>query len=415
MERRRIVITGMGMVSPVGCTVPSAWETLLSGKSGIVPIRSFDASQCRSRIAGHLADDYSAEDYLDFKERKNLDISTQFGLVTVKKAVADSGIDFSKENPLRCGSIIGSGIGGLGTMETQAERCRTRGPAKISPFTVPRMIANSTAGHASILYHLQGPSFAPVSACASAAHAMACAIDAIRLGKVDVCLTGGAEGCIVEVAVASFSAMRALSERNDDPQHASRPFDADRDGFVIGEGAGILIFEELEHAKKRGAKIYAEVMGYGASSDAFNIVQPCEDGEGAGYAMQFALEDAGINASDVGYINAHGTSTHLGDIAETSAIKRVFGESAYQVSISSTKSQIGHLLGASGAVGLIFTALAIQNGVIPATMNLDTPDPLCDLDYTPNVPRERKIRYAMANSFGFGGHNASLVIGAFNG
>lgn len=409
--KRRIVITGMGLVSPLGCELSSAWDALIAGKSGIRPIQSFDSTQFRSRIAGHVAGDFTTEGFLDFKETKHLDTSTQYGIVAAIKAVEDSGIDFSKENPLRCSCIIGSGIGGLSTLETQQTRLLEKGPGKVSPFTIPRMIPNAASGHVSILYNLQGPSYAAVSACASAAHSMAATIDAIRLGKVDVGVTGGTEGCVIQIAYAAFCAMRALSERNDEPEKASRPFDADRDGFVMGEGAGILLFEEWEHAKKRNAKIYAEVLGYGATSDAFHIVQPNESGEGAANAIRLALEDAELNPEQIDYINAHGTSTQLGDLAETNAIKRVFGEHAYRLNVSSTKSEIGHLLGASGALELIFSVLTIQNNLIPPTINLETPDPQCDLNYTPNVTQERNCRYVLSNSFGFGGHNASLVIG----
>ncbi|MDO4585332.1 MAG: beta-ketoacyl-ACP synthase II [Planctomycetia bacterium] len=409
--KRRIVITGMGLVSPLGCELSSTWDALVAGKSGIRPVQSFDSTHFRSRIAGHIADDFTTEGFLEFKETKHLDISTQYGIVAAIKAVQDSGIDFSQENPLRCSCIIGSGIGGLSTLETQQTRLLEKGPGKVSPFTIPRMIPNAASGHVSILYNLQGPSYAAVSACASAAHSMAATIDAIRLGKVDVGVTGGTEGCIIQISYAAFSAMRALSERNEEPEKASRPFDADRDGFVMGEGAGILLFEEWEHAKKRNAKIYAEVLGYGATSDAFHIVQPHETGEGPANAIRLALEDAELNLEQIDYINAHGTSTQLGDLAETNAIKRVFGEHAYRLNVSSTKSEIGHLLGASGALELIFSVLALQNNLIPPTINLETPDPQCDLNYTPNVAQERNCRYALSNSFGFGGHNACLVIG----
>ncbi len=410
---RRIVITGMGLVSPLGCEIPAVWDALLAGKSGIGPITKFNTEGFRTTIAGNIASDFSTEGILDFKENKHLDDVSRYALVAAHKAVLDSCIDFQKEDPVRCSCIIGSGIGGLTTLQEQERRYLKMGPSKFSPFTIPMMIPNAPAGNISIRYNLQGPSFAAVSACASAGHAMACTMDAIRLGKVDVGVTGGSEASVIEIAIGSFGTMRAMSERNDDPEHASRPFDLNRDGFVMGEGAGILIFEELEHAKKRGAKIYAEVLGYGTSSDAYHIVQPSTSGDGAAKAIQYALEDAHLNPEQVDYINAHGTSTGLGDIAETNALKIVFGESAYKINISSTKSMTGHLLGASGAVELIFSVLSIQNHLIPPTTNLETPDPQCDLNYTPNAAVERRCDYVLSNSFGFGGHNATLAIGRF--
>lgn len=410
---RRIVITGMGMVSPLGCEVSAVWDALLAGKSGIRPITKYNPEAFRTRIAGLVADDFSTEGVLEFKENKHLDDVSRYAMVAAHKAVLDSGIDFSREIPSRCSCIVGSGIGGLTTLQEQERRYLEMGPSKFSPFTIPMMIPNSPAGNISIRYNLQGPSFAPTSACASAGHAMACTLDAMRLGKVDVGVTGGAEAAVIEIAMGAFCAMKAMSERNDEPERASRPFDLNRDGFVMGEGAGILIFEELEHAKKRDAKIYAEVLGYGSTSDAYHIVQPCAAGEGAAAAIRGALEDAHLNPEQIHYVNAHGTSTGLGDIAETNALKIAFGEHAYKLNISSTKSMTGHLLGASGAVELIFSALAIQHQVIPPTMNLETPDPECDLNYTPNEPVERTCDYVLSNSFGFGGHNATLAIGKF--
>lgn len=410
---RRIVITGMGLVSPLGCELDSVWNALLAGKSGISQITRYDSSPFKTRIAGMVAPDFSTEDFIDFKENRRMDEVSRYAIVAGCKAVRNSGIDFSKENPFRCASIIGTGVGGLKTIQVQEEIYLAKGPNKISPFTIPSLIANAPCAHLSILFNLKGPSFAISSACASAGHAISAMIDAIRLGKVDVGLTGGSEACIIEIAVGAFCSMRAMSERNDDPEHASRPFDLDRDGFVMGEGAGVLVFEELEHAKKRGAKIYAEVLGYGSTSDAFHLVQPSASGEGAAEAIRCALQDAKLNPEQIDYVNAHGTSTHLGDIAETNALKTVFGEYAYRLNVSSTKSMTGHLLGASGALELIFSSLAIQNQVIPPTMNLETPDPECDLNYTPNLPAERRCDYVLSNSFGFGGHNSSLILGRY--
>lgn len=411
---RRIVITGMGLVSPLGCDLNVVWDALVAGKSGIVPIAKYDASQFRTRIAGCVASDYTTEGFIDFKENKHLDNFSRYAIVAAKKAVQDSGIDFSHEDPRRCSCIIGTGVGGLTTLQEQEKRFIEKGPNKFSPFTIPMLMPNAAVGHISIAFNLQGPSFSVNSACASAAHAMACSIDAIRLGKVEVAVTGGTEASVIEIGMGSFCMMRAMSERNDDPQGASRPFDLDRDGFVMGEGSGILIFEELEHAKKRGAKIYAEVLGYGCSTDAFHIVQPSENGEGAIQAMRYALDDAKLNPEQIAYVNAHGTSTHLGDISETRALKTVFGEEgSRKLNISSTKSMTGHLLGASGGIELIFSALVFQKNMIPPTINQVTPDPECDLNYTPNVAIERKCDYIISNSFGFGGHNATLVLGRF--
>lgn len=411
---RRIVITGMGIVSPVGNTLAAAWQGLCDGRSGACRITRFDCSEYRSQICAYVDDSFTTDGYLDPKELKRLDFSVQIGMVAAIDAVRDSGIDFSKEDPTRCASIIGCGIGGLGTFEDQIFRLIEKGPLKVSAFTIPRMIPNAIAGQVSIMYGLEGPSFCVTSACASAGHSMTCLMDAMRLGKVDIGITGGSESTINRVTVSAFCAMHALTTRNDEPKRASRPYDIDRDGFLIGEGAGILVFEELEHAKRRGAKIYAEVLGYGYSSDAFHIAQPEPEGKGAARAMAEALKDAKLNPADIDYINAHGTSTLQGDIAETNAIKRVFGEDAYRLNVSSTKGHVGHALGASGALEIIFCVQAIQNGLIPPTINLENQDPACDLNYTPNVPQQRECRYALSNSFGFGGHNVSLVVGEFS-
>ena len=408
--KRRVVITGLGAVTSLSCRVEELWAALLEGRSGVRPIRGFDASRFRSRIAGEIQD-WNTDGYVPPKDVKRLDRFVQFGLVAAIDAVRDSGIDFSKTNPHRCGVILGSGIGGLLEIEIQHHRLLDKGPDKVSAFTIPKLMANAASGQVSIHFGLKGPSEAVSTACASATNAIGNAMRLVQHGEADVVITGGTEAAVTQLGLSAFAAMRALSERNDEPERASRPFDANRDGFVLSEGAGVLVIEELEHAKARGARIHAELLGYGVSADAGHITQPDKDGAGAAYAMSMALRDAGVNPEQVGYINAHGTSTPLGDEAETTAIKSVFGPHARQVSISSTKSQIGHLLGASGGVELIVTVLALRDGVIPPTINYETPDPVCDLDYTPNQPRQRKISVAMSNSFGFGGHNGSLVVG----
>lgn len=408
--KRRVVVTGLGVVTSLSCRVDDFWVRICEGQSGIHPIRRFDASRFRSRIAGEIAD-WSTDGYLPQKEVKRLDRFVQFGVVAGMEAVRDAGIDFARENPYRCGAIIGSGIGGLLEIEIQHERLLQKGPDKVSAFTIPKLMANAVSGQISILYGLKGKTEAVSTACASATNAIGDAMRLIQYDEADVVITGGAEAAVTQLGLSAFAAMRALSERNDDPAGASRPFDANRDGFVLSEGAGVLVIEELEHARARGARIYAELLGYGVSADAGHITQPDKDGTGAAYAMRAALNDARVNPEQVEYINAHGTSTPLGDQAETAAIKTVFGAHAYRVSISSTKSQLGHLLGASGGVELVATVLALRDGVIPPTINYQTPDPLCDLDYTPNQARQRKISVAMSNSFGFGGHNGSLVVG----
>jgi 3-oxoacyl-[acyl-carrier-protein] synthase II len=326
--------------------------------------------------------------------------------------VQDSGLDFEREDPFRCGVILGSGVGGLHEIETQVERLLSKGPDKVSAFTIPKLMVNAPSGHVSIRYGLKGPNAAVATACASATNAIGDAFKTIQYDDADVMITGGSEAAITPMGISAFSNMRALSTRNDAPPRASRPFDRDRDGFVLSEGAGLIVLEELEHARRRGARIYAELAGYGASGDGSHITQPDEHGTGAGRAMERALHDAGLNPDDVDYINAHGTSTPLGDQAETTAIKRVFGPHAKKLSISSTKSQLGHMLGASGGVELVFATLALRDGLIPPTINYETPDPECDLDYTPNQARERRVRAAMSNSFGFGGHNACVVVSA---
>jgi 3-oxoacyl-[acyl-carrier-protein] synthase II len=409
--KRRVVVTGIGAVTSLACKVDDLWQKILRGQSGIHALRVFDTSAHKVKFGGDIYD-WSVDGYVDRKEEKRLDRFTQFALVAGIDAVKDSGLDFSKEDPFRCGVILGSGIGGLTEIEAQHERLLTKGPDKVSAFTIPKLMLNAASGHVSIRYGLRGPNYAVATACASATNAMGDAFKAIQYDDADIMVTGGTEAACTPMGLSGFANMKALSERHDDPAGASRPFDRDRDGFVLSEGAGLLVFEELEHAKARGARIYGEILGYGATADAGHITQPDAEGTGAGRSMKAALRDARLNPDQVDYINAHGTSTPLGDKAETIAIKNVFGDHARKVSISSTKSQLGHLLGASGGVELVICMQALMHGVCPPTINYHTPDPECDLDYTPNEPREKKLRVVMSNSFGFGGHNASIIAGA---
>ena len=409
---RRVVITGMGLVTSLASDLPSYWDRLLNGKSGVGYIEQIDTTAFKVKIAGEVKN-FDPEKVLDSKSCRRMDRFTQFAMVSALSAWQDCGIDMSKEDPFRCGAIVGSGIGGLNEYETQHTKfMQGGGPKGISPFVIPKMMPNAAAGNISIHFGLSAPSRGVSTACASATDAIADALRSIQLDDADVIVTGGAEAVITYMGVGGFIAARALSARNDNPQAASRPFDKDRDGFVLSEGGGIVVLEELEHAKKRGAKIYAELLGAGATSDAYNITAPHPEGLGASRAMQLALRHARINPDDIDYINAHGTSTELGDAAETLAIKKVFGSHARKLAVSSTKSMIGHLLGASGGVELIATALSLKYGVVHPTINLDTPDPACDLDYVPKVARKMPLRYALSNSFGFGGHNSSLVVAA---
>jgi 3-oxoacyl-[acyl-carrier-protein] synthase II len=408
--KRRVVVTGLGVVTSLGCQVGELWRRLLAGESGIRSLKLLDTTGHKVTFGGEISD-WDPSAFISHKDARRLDRFAQFALVAAIEAVGDSGIDFAIEDPFRCGVILGSGIGGLNEIEQQHQRLLERGPDKVSPFTIPKLMANAAAGHVSIQYGLKGINTTVATACASATNATGDAFRAIQYGDADIMISGGAESAITPMGVSAFANMRALSERNDDPAAASRPFDKDRDGFVLSEGAGVFILEEFEHARRRGAKIYAELLGYGASGDGGHITQPDEHGTGAARAMSAALGNAGVRPEEVGYINAHGTSTPLGDKAETIAIKRVFGDSAKDVSISSTKSQLGHLLGASGGVEFILSVLALRDAVVPPTINYQTPDPDCDLDYTPNQPRQRKIKVAMNNSFGFGGHNACVVVG----
>jgi 3-oxoacyl-[acyl-carrier-protein] synthase II len=408
---RRVVITGLGTVNPLSLDVPGFWDGLRAGRSGIGPITQFDTSAFKVHFAGEVKD-FNPEAYLDGKAARRLDRFAQFAMAAALEAVKDSGIEYAKEDPFRCGVIFGSGIGGLNEFEDQHGRFLKDGPSRISPFVIPKMIANSAAGNISIHFGLNGPNTAVSTACTSAAHAVGDAYRNIQWGYADVMIAGGSEAGITHMGLGGFIAARALSMRNEDPATASRPFDKDRDGFVLSEGAGVVILEELEHARKRGAPIYAEVLGVGNTADAHHITAPHPCGTGASQAMRLALKDARLDPADVQYINAHGTSTPLGDEAETKAIKLVFGEHARRLAVSSTKSMIGHLLGASGGVELIATVLAIKHGVVHPTINYQTPDPACDLDYVPNTAREMPVRRAISNSFGFGGHNCTLVVGA---
>jgi 3-oxoacyl-[acyl-carrier-protein] synthase II len=410
---RRVVITGMGTINSLSAELLPFWEGLLAGRSGIGPIEQFDTSAFKVHFGGEVKG-WDPGKYLDTKAARRLDRFAQFAMAAAREAVRDSGLDFGKEDPFRCGTIIGSGIGGLNEFEDQHGRYLKDGPSRIGPFVIPKMIANSAAGNVSIEYNLCGPNTAISTACASAAHAIGDAARAIQCDLADVMVTGGSEAAITPMGLGGFCSARALSQRNDDPQHASRPFDRDRDGFILSEGAGLVVIEELEHARKRGARIYAELLGSGSTADAHHITAPHPEGLGAARAMELALRDARVNADEVDYVNAHGTSTELGDVAETMALKRVFKEHARKLAISSTKSMIGHLLGASGGVELIATAMAIARGVMHPTINLQNADPQCDLDYVPNTAREKRVRRAISNSFGFGGHNCCVVVGALN-
>lgn len=408
---RRAVITGMGTVNSICSELAGFWRGLCTGQSGIGRIEQFDTTDFKVHFGGEVKN-FAPETILDAKVARRLDRFSQFALVAAIDAVKDGGLDFAREDPYRCGVILGSGIGGLNEFEEQHGRYIEAGPGRISPFVIPKMIANAAPANISIHFGLSGINTAVATACASAGNAISDAYRAIQYGYADVMITGGSEAAMTPMGLGGFISARALSDRNDDPKTASRPFDKDRDGFVLSEGAGVIILEDLDHAKKRGARIYAELLGCGSTADAHNITAPHPSGTGAAKAMQFALQDAKLNPEDIHYVNAHGTSTPLGDAAETQAVKNVFGNHARKLAISSTKSMLGHLLGASGGVELIASALSIQHGVIHPTINLHSPDPACDLDYVPNTAREVRVRRAISNSFGFGGHNCCLVIGA---
>ncbi len=408
--KRRVVVTGMGAVTPVGNDVATMWQSLLGGKSGAAPITHFDASTFEVRFACEVKG-FDPLQFMDRKEAKRADQFTQYAVAAARQAMNDAGFgNGTGYEPFDTGVIIGSGIGGLKIFEEQHDVYRQRGPSKISPFFIPMFISDIAAGIVSMQFQAKGPNYATVSACATSAHAIGDAFRTIQYGDADVMITGGAEATVTPMAVGGFANMKALSERNDSPETASRPFDATRDGFVMGEGGAILILEELDHARNRGARIYSEVVGYGATGDAYHLTAPAPNGEGAQRAMKRALKDAGMSPGDIQYINAHGTSTPANDLNETAAIKAVFGESAKTVNVSSTKSATGHMLGAAGAVELVISTLAINNGVVPPTINYSTPDPDCDLNYTPNKPIERDVNAVISNSFGFGGHNTTLAI-----
>jgi len=410
-NQRRVVITGMGAVTPLGCTVESFWERLVAGESGVAPIQRFDASAFDVRFGGECRD-FDPSTFIERKEIKRLDRFAQMAIVAATQAMKQAGLPHGGGgDPLRFGVITGSGIGGLTELEEQHSRMIEKGPGKVSAFPSPKLMVNAASGCISILFGAKGPNTSVATACASATNAMGDALHAIRRSDADVMITGGAEAALTPLGLAAFASMKALSTRNEDPPRASRPFDRDRDGFVMGEGAGVFVFEEYEHAVRRGATILAEVYGYGMSGDAHHITQPDECGRGGAAAMAAALRDSGLRPSQIDYINAHGTGTPLGDVAETLAIKSVYGEHARRLRISSTKSAIGHLLGASGGVELIATILAVRNSIVPPTINLDHPGDGCDLNYTPNTAQDGRIEYAMSNSFGFGGHNACIVVG----
>lgn len=408
MSKRRVVITGLGIVSPVGSTIKTAWDNVTAGRSGITPIDVFDASQMPVRISGAVRD-FNADDYISPKEQRKMDTFVHYGMAAGIQAIRDAGLEVTEDNAERIGVAIGSGIGGLPYIEKSYEAFLKGGARKISPFFVPSAIINMVAGNLSIMYGLKGPNISIVSACATGTHNIGDAARMIKYGEVDVMVAGGAEMATTPLGIGGFAAARALSTRNDDPERASRPWDKDRDGFVLGDGAGVLVLEEYEHAKARGARIYCELSGFGWNSDAFHMTQPSTGGEGAAACMLQALKDAGLNPDQVDYINAHGTSTPAGDKAETMAVKRALGDHAYKVAVSSTKSMTGHLLGAAGGIEAVFSALALAEGVLPPTINLDNPEPECDLDYVPNTAREFKGSVAMSNSFGFGGTNGTLV------
>ncbi|MBX9743334.1 MAG: beta-ketoacyl-ACP synthase II [Chthoniobacterales bacterium] len=412
MYDRRVVITGLGVVSPVGNDIATFWKNLTEGKSGIHHYNAFDSQGYDCKIAGEVGGIDLATFFKTPKEARRADRFTQFAMAASKMALADSGLDPEKVNSDRVGVMLGSGIGGLQSMEMETKRLFEKGPSRVSPFTIPMMISNMASGIVSMEFGFRGPNMAIVTACATSNNSIGEAWRIIKFGDADAFVAGGTEATVTPLGIAGFSSMRAMSTRNDAPEKASRPFDKDRDGFVMGEGAGIVIIEELEHAKRRGAPIYCELVGYGLSADAYHMTTPLP--EGASRCMQIAMQHAKLRPEEIDYINAHATSTPIGDISETKAIKQAMGEYAYKVPISSTKSMTGHLLGAAGGIELAACVLAIKHGVIPPTINLDQPDPECDLDFVPNVAREKKIRCAMSNSFGFGGHNATLIIKALD-
>jgi 3-oxoacyl-[acyl-carrier-protein] synthase II len=411
MNERRVVVTGIGMISPLGIGNEPTWQGLVEGRSGIGRITKFDPSAFACQIAGEVHG-FEPGNWIEKKEVKKSDTFIHYAIVASQMAADDSGLDFSAEDGDRMGVIIGSGIGGLPLIEEMHQKMTERGPSRISPFFIPGLIVNLASGQVSIRFGLRGPSSAPATACATGAHAIGDAFKLIQRDEAEVMFAGGSEAVVTPLAIGGFAAMRALSTRNDDPEHASRPWDLNRDGFVMGEGCGVLILEEREHAIKRGARIYCELTGYGMSSDAYHITSPAEDGSGMIRVMQRALKDAKLQPSDIQYINAHGTSTSVGDRTETVAIKGLFGDDAYRIPVSSTKSMTGHLLGAAGGLEAAIAAKVIETGIIPPTINYETPDPECDLDYVPNTARHAKLEHVLSNSFGFGGTNATLIFSA---
>lgn len=414
MSRRRVVVTGMGIVSPVGSTIDSAWDAICNGRSGIGTISTFDVEHMKTRIAGEVSG-FDIDRYLTPREAKRLDEFIHYGFAAATDALADAGLldEDSSHDPERIGCSLGSGIGGLNTIERSTEAYLNGGQRKVSPFFIPGSIINMISGYVSLKYNIKGPNLAIVTACSTATHSMGTAARMIQYGEVDIMVAGGAEYSTTPTSISGFISARAMSTRNDEPGKASRPWDQERDGFVLSNGAGVVVLEELEHAKQRGATIYAEFIGFGMSADAFHMTAPPEDGEGAARCMRIAVKDAGLDPQDIDYINAHGTSTPLGDLAETIATKTAFGAHAYKVAVSSTKSMTGHLLGAAGGVEAIFTLLSIRDGIIPPTINLENPSDGCDLDYVPNTARESNVEIAISNSFGFGGTNGSLIFRKF--
>ncbi len=410
--KKRVVVTGIGVVSPVGTGKDQFWQSLIEGKSGIDLIKRFDASELPTRIAGEVKD-FDPHDFIDKKEARRMDRFTQLAVVAADMAIADAGLQNHNNDPFRAGVILGSGVGGIESIEEQAIVMMTKGPNRITPFFVPMMIANIAGANIAIKHNLKGPNITAVTACAASTNSVGDAFRIIQRGEADIMITGGSEAPVIKLAMAGFCSMKAMSTRNEEPEKASRPFDTGRDGFVMGEGAGIMVLESLEHALERGAKIYAEIGGYGMTCDAHHITAPDPEGMGAAMAMDFCLKDADMKPQQVDYVNAHGTSTPLGDIAETLAIRKIFGEHAPKLAVSSTKSMTGHLLGAAGGIEAIICALSIERGVIPPTINLTNPDPECDLDYVPNKAVKRSVNAAISNSFGFGGHNATVLLRRF--
>ncbi len=414
MSMRRVVVTGLGAVTPIGNDVPTLWASLLAGKSGVGRISTFDPSALDSQIAAEVKS-FDPSRYLSPKEIKRTERFVQFAVASSKQAVADAGLALAQEDPFRCGAVIGCGMGSMQLIEHQHSALLAKGPSKLSPFMIPMLIANMASGQTAISLGLKGPNYCTTTACASGAHGVGEAFRLVQRGDADLMLGGGTESCITPLSVGGFCALQALSRRNSEPSRASRPFDKERDGFVIGEGAGVMVLEELEHAKKRGARIHAEMVGYGMTADAFHMTAPDEQGEGAAHAMAQALADAKLRPDQITYLNAHGTSTELNDKIETLAIKKTFKDAAKRVAISSTKSMTGHLIGGAGGVEAVISVLAIKEGAMPPTINYEHPDPECDLDYIPNTPRQAKVGAVLSNSLGFGGHNATVVFRQFTG